>query len=72
MRGLDEVNGGGWGCIYSVQSLPSHCSNSADRGRSTPVVRMVRPSTSTTEITKVSSNGYINGYSAFNVSSDVR
>jgi hypothetical protein len=23
---LDEVNGGGWGCIYSHQPLPSRCS----------------------------------------------
>jgi hypothetical protein len=34
---LDEVNGGGWGCIYSLQPLPSHCSFSAGRGRSAPV-----------------------------------
>jgi hypothetical protein len=33
---------------------------------------MVRPCTSTTEIAMVSSNGYINGYNALNVSSDVR
>jgi hypothetical protein len=33
---LDEVNGGGWGCIYSLQPLPRRCSNSADRGRSAP------------------------------------
>jgi hypothetical protein len=31
------VNGGGWGCIYSHQPLPSRCSNPADRGRSAPV-----------------------------------
>jgi hypothetical protein len=30
------VNGGGRGCIYSHQPLPSRCSNSADRGRSVP------------------------------------
>jgi hypothetical protein len=69
---LDEVNGGGWGCIYSPQPLPSHCSFSADRGRSAPLVRTVRPCTSTTEIAMVSNNGYINGYYALNVSSDVR
>jgi hypothetical protein len=34
MRGLDDVNGGGWGCIYSLQPLPDRCSNSTDRGRS--------------------------------------
>jgi hypothetical protein len=41
---LDEVNGGGWGCIYSHQPLPSRCSFllSADgppawSGRSAPV-----------------------------------
>jgi hypothetical protein len=41
---LDEVNGGGWGCIYSHQPLPSRCSIllSADgppawSGRSAPV-----------------------------------
>jgi hypothetical protein len=31
------LNGGGWGCIYSHQPLPSRCSNSVDRGRSAPV-----------------------------------
>jgi hypothetical protein len=69
---LDDMNGGGWGCIYSLQPLPSRCSFSADRGRFTLLVRTVRPYTSTTEIAIVSSNGYINSYSAFNVSSDVR
>jgi hypothetical protein len=41
---LDEVNGGGWGCIYSHQPLPSRCSilPTADGppawpGRSAPV-----------------------------------
>ena len=41
---MDEVNGGGWGCIYSHQPLPSRCSIllSADgpparSGRSAPV-----------------------------------
>jgi hypothetical protein len=57
---LGEVNGGGWGCIYSPQPLPSRCSLSADRGRSAPLVRTVRPCTSTAKITTVSSNGYIN------------
>jgi hypothetical protein len=33
---LGIVNGGGWGCIYSPQPLPSRCSLSADRGRSAP------------------------------------
>jgi hypothetical protein len=42
MRGLDVVNGGGWSCIYSLQPLPSRRSFSADRGRSAPLVRMVR------------------------------
>jgi hypothetical protein len=60
------VNGGGWCCIYSLQPLPSRCSFSADRRRSAPLVRTVRPCTSTAEIATVSSNGYINGYSAFN------
>jgi hypothetical protein len=41
-------------------------------GRSAPLVRMIRPCTSTAEISTVSSNGYINGYNALNVSSDVR
>jgi hypothetical protein len=59
------LNGGGWGCIYIPQPLPSRCSFSADRGRSTLLVRMFRPFTSTAKITTVSSNGYINGYSAF-------
>jgi hypothetical protein len=65
------VNGGGWGCIYSPQPLPSRCSLSADRGRSATLVRTVRPCTSMAEIAIVSSNGYINGYFALNVSSDV-
>jgi hypothetical protein len=62
MRGLDEVNGGGWGCIYSHQPLPTHCSFSANRERSTPLVQTVLPCTTTDEIATVSSNGYINGY----------
>ena len=37
-----------------------------------PLVRTVRPYTSSTEIATVNSNNYINGYSALNVSSDVR
>jgi hypothetical protein len=69
---LGEVNGGGWGCIYSPQPLSSRCSFSADRGRSTLLVRTVRPCTSIDEIGTVSSNGYINGYITFNASSDVR
>jgi hypothetical protein len=62
------VNGGGWGCIYSPQPPPSHCSISANRGRSTPLARTVRPCTSMTKILTVSSNGY----NALNASSDVR
>jgi hypothetical protein len=69
---LGEVNGGGWGCIYSPQPLPIYCFISANRGRSAPLVRTVRPCTSTAKIATVSSNGYINGYFAFNASSDVR
>ena len=41
---MDEVNGGGWGCIYSHQPLPSRCSillsadgRRARSGRSAPV-----------------------------------
>jgi hypothetical protein len=67
---LGEVNGGGWGCIYSPQPLPSCCSFSAHRGRSAPLVRTVRPCTSTTEIPTVSSNSYINDYNALNALSD--
>ena len=33
---MGVLNGGGWGCIYSHQPLPSRCSNSANRGRSAP------------------------------------
>jgi hypothetical protein len=65
---LDEVNGGGWGCICNLQQLPSRCSFSTDRGQSMPPVRTVRPCTSMTEIATVSSNGYI----AFNALSDIR
>jgi hypothetical protein len=72
MRGLDGLNGGGWGCIYSHQPLPSRCPLSANLRRSTPLVWTARSCTSTTEIAAVSSNGYINGYSALNASSDVR
>jgi hypothetical protein len=36
------------------------------------LVRTVHPCTSTVEIATVNSNGYINGYRAFNASSDVR
>jgi hypothetical protein len=70
-RGLILLNGGGWSCIYIHQLLPSHCQLSATRGRSALLARMVRPCTSTPEITIVSSNGYINGISAFNASLDV-
>jgi hypothetical protein len=69
---LGEVNGGGWGCIYSPQPLPSRCSLSVDRGRSAPLVFTVRPCTLMATIATVSSNGYINGYYALNVLSDVR
>jgi hypothetical protein len=72
MRGLDVINGGGWGCIYSLQPLPSRCSFSADRGRSAPLVQTVHPCTSTAEIATISSNGYINGYRSFNALLDVR
>jgi hypothetical protein len=72
MEGLDQWNGGGWGCIYSHQQLPSCCLISANRGRFVPLVRIVCPYTSTAEIATISSNGYINGYSALNASSDVR
>jgi hypothetical protein len=68
LKCLGEVNGGGWGCNYSPQSLPSRCSLSVDRGRPAPLVRTVRPCTSTAKIAAVSSNGYY----ALNVSSDVR
>jgi hypothetical protein len=61
MRCLDEINRGGWGCIYSHQSLPTRCLLSANRGRSMLLVRTVHPCTSTTEIATVSSNDYING-----------
>jgi hypothetical protein len=46
--------------------------HSADRGRSARLVRTVRACRSTAENATVSSNGYINGYIAFNASSDVR
>jgi hypothetical protein len=69
---LGVLNGGGWGCIYSPQPLPSRCSFSADRGQSAPLVRTVLPCTSTAKIAMVSSNGYINSYYALNATSDVR
>jgi hypothetical protein len=58
---LDVLNGGGWGCI-SHQPLPIHCQGSTTRGRSAPFRRTVRPCTSTTRFSTVSSNDYINGY----------
>jgi hypothetical protein len=61
-RGLGELNGGGWRCIYSLQPLYSRCQFSATRRRSTPLGRTVCPCTSTDEIATVSSNGYTNGY----------
>jgi hypothetical protein len=69
---LGILNGGGWGCIYSPQPLPSHCFISANRGRSALLVRTVHPCTSMAKIPTISSNVYINGYNALNVSSDVR
>jgi hypothetical protein len=59
---LDRLNGGGWGCIYSHQPLPSHCSFFADRGWSAPLVQTVHPCSSTAEIATDGGNGYINGY----------
>jgi hypothetical protein len=44
------------------KQVNNSCLLSADRGRSAPLVRTVRPCTSTAEIATVSSNGYINGY----------
>jgi hypothetical protein len=69
---LGVLNGGGWGCIYSLQLLPSRCSFPVDRGWYAPLVWTVRPCTSTAEIATVSSNGYINSYCALNASPDVR
>jgi hypothetical protein len=46
--------------------------HSAERGRSASQVRTVRPCRSTAENATVSSNGYINGYIAFNALSGVR
>jgi hypothetical protein len=59
---LDELNGGGWGCIYSHQLLPSRCPRSATRGRFAPSVRTVCPYISTTGFPTVSFNDKINGY----------
>jgi hypothetical protein len=67
-----EVNGGGWGCIYSHQPLPSRYSILLSADGPARQVRTVRPCRSTAEKATVSSNGYINGYIAFNASSDVR
>jgi hypothetical protein len=47
------MNRGGWGCIYSLQPLPSRCSLSVDRGRSASLDQTVRPCTSTTKIATV-------------------
>jgi hypothetical protein len=55
---LGEVNGGGWGCIYSHQQLPSRCSilPSADgppawSGRSAPVDQ--QPKTQRSAVTAI-------------------
>jgi hypothetical protein len=58
--------------IATNHFLISRFSFSTDRGWSVPLVQTVRPCTSTAEIAMVSSNCYINGYSVFNASSDVR
>jgi hypothetical protein len=41
------VNGGGWGCIYSLQPLPSRWSFSVDCGRSVPAHQRLKSQRST-------------------------
>jgi hypothetical protein len=41
------LDGGGWGCIYSLQPLPSRCFFSADRGRSAPAYQRLKSQRST-------------------------
>jgi hypothetical protein len=43
VEGLDVLNGGGWGCIYSHQSLPSRCLLPVNRAWSAPLVWTVCP-----------------------------
>jgi hypothetical protein len=47
VEGLNSIEGDGWGCIYSHQSLPSRCHLSATCGRSTCLVWTVAPARST-------------------------
>jgi hypothetical protein len=70
MRRLDEVNVGVVFIASNHFLAVAPFLSTADGPR--PPVRMVRPCTSTAEIATVSSNGYINDYSAFNASSDVK
>jgi hypothetical protein len=65
---LGAVNGGGWGCIYS----PNHFVVVAPFLPTADGPRLWSGRSSMATIATVSSNGYINGYYALNVSSDVR
>jgi hypothetical protein len=56
---LVVVNGGGWGCIYSPQPLPSRCSFPANHERSAPLVRTIRPCTPMAQIATVSSSNIL-------------
>jgi hypothetical protein len=42
---LNMLNGGGWGCIYRHQPLPSRCPLSAKHGCSALLAWTVRPCT---------------------------
>jgi hypothetical protein len=66
------LNGGGWGCIYSHQPLPSRCSYSTDRRRSAPLARTVCPGTSTVKIERSTVTTLSTATSALNALLDVR
>jgi hypothetical protein len=71
MEGLDEMNRGGWVVFITINhflAVAFFCQPRTVRAPSPdgPPLHI------NAEIATVSSNGYINGYSAFNVSSYVR
>jgi hypothetical protein len=59
---LDDIEGGGWGCIYSHQPPPNYYYRSAIRGQSATLAWTVCPCTINGWITVVGYNDYINSY----------
>jgi hypothetical protein len=69
---LDEVNGGGWGCIYSHQPLLSCCPLSANRRQSVLQTRMVCPAHQRVKSQRSAVTTISTTISTLNSSSDVR